>query len=106
MKVDGVREKVIYHHKNFACCCQIQVHRYAGLRRVRCMEVFLEHMRSRPESQNRRPRNAMTPDKKPSTTENFSQRVKNATSTMTSSPVTPVTYIFKYGEGLAHRPKM
>jgi hypothetical protein len=40
-------------------------------------------------------RNAMTPDKKPSTAENFStkfsQRVKNATPTATSSPVTPVT---------------
>jgi hypothetical protein len=23
MKVDGVHEKFIYHHKNLACCCQI-----------------------------------------------------------------------------------
>jgi hypothetical protein len=26
MKVDGVHEKFIYHPKNLACCCQIQVH--------------------------------------------------------------------------------
>jgi hypothetical protein len=26
MKVDGVHEKFIYHHKNLACCCQIRVH--------------------------------------------------------------------------------
>jgi hypothetical protein len=25
MKVDRVHEKFIYHSKNFACCCQIQV---------------------------------------------------------------------------------
>jgi hypothetical protein len=40
-------------------------------------------------------RNAMTPDKKPSTAENFStkssRRVKNATPTATSSPVAPTT---------------
>jgi hypothetical protein len=39
--------------------------------------------------------NAMTPDKKPSAVENFfmkfSQRVKNATSAATSSPIAPVT---------------
>jgi hypothetical protein len=55
-------------------------------------------------------RNAMTPDKKPSTVEDFStkfsQHVKNATPTATSSPVTPATEIFRYGDGLAHRPKM
>jgi hypothetical protein len=28
MKVDGVHEKFIYHPKNLACYCQIQVHRY------------------------------------------------------------------------------
>jgi hypothetical protein len=26
MKVDRVHEKFIFHHKNLACCCQIQVH--------------------------------------------------------------------------------
>jgi hypothetical protein len=26
MKVDGVHEKFIYHYKNLACYCQIQVH--------------------------------------------------------------------------------
>jgi hypothetical protein len=40
-------------------------------------------------------RNAMTPYKKPSAAENFSMKfsqcVKNATTTATSSPVTPVT---------------
>jgi hypothetical protein len=40
-------------------------------------------------------RNAMTPDKKPSAAENFSQKssqcVKNATSATTSSPIAPVT---------------
>jgi hypothetical protein len=35
MKVDGVHEKFIYHPKNLACCCQIRVHRFTGLRRVR-----------------------------------------------------------------------
>jgi hypothetical protein len=42
-----------------------------GLRRVRCVEVLPEHMRSRPQSQNRRPLNAVTPNKKPSASENF-----------------------------------
>jgi hypothetical protein len=55
-------------------------------------------------------RNAMTRDKKPSIADNFSmkfsRRVKNATPTVTSSPVAPVTKIFRYGDGLAHRPKM
>jgi hypothetical protein len=30
MKVDGVHEKFIYHPKNLACCCQIQVHQFVG----------------------------------------------------------------------------
>jgi hypothetical protein len=55
-------------------------------------------------------RNIVTPDKKPSASEDFStkfsRRVKKATSVVTSSPATPVTYIFKYGDGLAHIPKM
>jgi hypothetical protein len=50
MKVDRVHEKFIYHPKNLTCCCQIRVHRYAGLRRVRCMEVLPERMRSCPQS--------------------------------------------------------
>jgi hypothetical protein len=41
------------------------------------------------------PGNAMTPDKEPSAAKNFSakstRRVKDATSTATSSPVTPAT---------------
>jgi hypothetical protein len=73
MKVDRVHEKFIYHPKNLACCCQIQVHRYVGSWRVRCVEVLLEHMRSHPQSWNKRPRNAMTPDKKHSVAENFRQ---------------------------------
>jgi uncharacterized protein YjdB len=52
----------------------------------------------------------MTPDKKTSTAENFSMKfslcVKNATSTVTSSSVTPVIKILRYGDGLTHRPKM
>jgi hypothetical protein len=95
MKVDRVHEKFVYHPRNLTCCCQIWVHWYAGSRRVRCMEVLLEHMRSRPQPQNRRSRNAMTSDKKPSAAENFSIKfsrcIKNATSTVTSSPVAPVT---------------
>jgi hypothetical protein len=59
------------------------------------MEVLPEHMRSHPQKQNRRPRNAMTPDKKPSAAENFdtkfSQCVKNAMSAVTSSLVTSAT---------------
>jgi hypothetical protein len=35
MKVDGVHEKFIYHPNNLACYCQIRVHRFMGLRRVR-----------------------------------------------------------------------
>jgi hypothetical protein len=60
MKVDRVHEKFTYHPKNFVCCCQIRVHQYAGSRRVRCVEVLPEHMRRHPQSENRRPRNAMT----------------------------------------------
>jgi hypothetical protein len=111
MKVDGVHEKFIYHPKNLACCCQIRVHRYPSSRKVRCMEVILEHMRSRPQLRNRGPKkDAMTPDKEPSVAENFSakstRRVMDATSAATSSLVTLATYIFRYGDGLAHRPKM
>jgi hypothetical protein len=95
MKVNGFHEKFIYHPNNLACCCQIQVHRFAGSRRVRYVEVLLEFMRSHPQSRNRRPQNAMTPDKKPSTAENFSSKfsrcVKNDTPCATSSSVTPVT---------------
>jgi hypothetical protein len=47
------------------------------------MEVLPEHMKSHPQSRNRRPQNAMTPDKKPGAAENFSmkfyRRVKNST---------------------------
>jgi hypothetical protein len=95
MKVDRVHEKFMYHPKKLVCCCLIRVHRFVGSRRVRSMEVLPEHMRSRPQSRNRRLRNAMTPDKKPNAAENFSpkfsRRVKKATSAVTSSPVTPVT---------------
>jgi hypothetical protein len=91
MKVNGVHEKFIYHPKNLTSYCQIRVHRYTGSRMVRCMEVLPEHMRSHPQSRNRRPRNALTLDKNPSAAENFSQRVKNATSAATSSPVASVT---------------
>jgi hypothetical protein len=75
MKVDGVHEKFIYHPKNLTCCCQIRVHRYPGLRKVRCVEVILEHMRNRPQPQNKGPKkDAMTPDKEPSAAENFSAK--------------------------------
>jgi hypothetical protein len=50
MKVDGVHKKFIYHPRNLACCCQILVHRYPGSRKVGCVEVILEHMRSHPQS--------------------------------------------------------
>jgi hypothetical protein len=50
MKVDGVHEKLIYHPKNLACCCQIRVHQFVGSRRVRCVVVLLEHIRSHPQS--------------------------------------------------------
>jgi hypothetical protein len=95
MKVDGVHEKYIYHPKNLACCYQIQVHWFVGSRRVRYVEVLSKHMRSRPQSRNRRPQNAITPDKKPSTAKNFStkfsRRVKNAMPAVTSSPIIPAT---------------
>jgi hypothetical protein len=48
-KVNGVHEKFIYDPTNLTCCCQIQVHRYAGLRKVRYVEVIPEHMRSCPQ---------------------------------------------------------
>jgi hypothetical protein len=51
------------------------------------MEVLPEHMRSRPQSRNRRLWNAMTPDKKPSVAENVSQCIKNARFVVTSSLV-------------------
>jgi hypothetical protein len=95
MKVDRVHEKFIYHPKNLACCFQIQVHRVMGSRRVRCVEVLLEHMKSRPQKQNRKLQNVMTPDKKPSVvgdfSTKFSRHVKNAMLAVTSSPITPVT---------------
>jgi predicted DNA-binding ribbon-helix-helix protein len=74
MKVDRVHEKFIYHPENLACRCQIRIHRYAGLRRERCMQVVPEHMRSHPQSRNRRPQNGMTPDKKPNAAKIFSTR--------------------------------
>jgi hypothetical protein len=74
MKVDRVHEKFMYHPKNLVCCCLIRVHRFVGSRRVRSVEVLPEHMRSCPQSQNRRVRNAITPDKKPSAAENFSPK--------------------------------
>jgi hypothetical protein len=95
MKVDRVHEKFISHPKNLACCCQIQVHQFKDSRRVRCMAVLPEHMKSHPQWRNKKSRNAMTPDKKPSAVEIFSTKfsrcVKNAMSAVTSSPVTPVT---------------
>jgi hypothetical protein len=66
-----------------------------GLENIRCVEVLLGHMKSRPQSRNRRPQKAMTLDKKASAGMNFStkfsQCVKNATSVVTSSPVAPAT---------------
>jgi hypothetical protein len=50
MQVGKVHEKFIYHPKNLVCCYQIQVHQLAGWRRVRCLEVLLEHMKCRPQS--------------------------------------------------------
>jgi hypothetical protein len=47
MKVDRVHEKFIYHPKNLTCYYQIRVHRYADWRRVRCVQVLSEHVRSR-----------------------------------------------------------
>jgi hypothetical protein len=49
-KVDRVHEKFIYHTKILACCCQVRVHRFIASRRVRCVEVLPEHMRSHPQS--------------------------------------------------------
>jgi hypothetical protein len=48
MRVDRVHEKFIYHPKNLACHCQVWVDQFVASRRVRCMEVLPEHMRSRP----------------------------------------------------------
>jgi hypothetical protein len=58
------------------------------------VEVILEHMRSRPQPQNKGPKtDAMTPDKEHSAAENFSANstrcIKDATSAATSFPVTP-----------------
>jgi hypothetical protein len=50
MKVDRVHEKFICHFKNLTCCCQIWVHQFVGLRRVRCVEVLPEHLKSHPQS--------------------------------------------------------
>jgi hypothetical protein len=96
MKVDGVHEIFIYHPKNIAYCCQIRVHRYLGLRKVRCMEAIPEHMRSCPLPRNNGPKkDAMTPDKELSAAENFSVKstrcIKDATLAVTSSPVAPTT---------------
>jgi hypothetical protein len=60
------------------------------------MKEIPEHMRSRTQPRNKGPKkDAMTPDKEPSATENFSvkstRRVKDATSATTSSPVAPAT---------------
>jgi carotenoid cleavage dioxygenase-like enzyme len=49
MKVDRVHEKFIYHPMNLACYYQIRVHRYLGPRKVRCVEVILEQIRSHPQ---------------------------------------------------------
>jgi hypothetical protein len=92
LKVDGVHEKFIYHSKNLACCSQIRVHRYLGSRKVRCVDVIPEHMRSRPQPRNKVPKkDAMTPDKEPSAVENFSakstRRITDSTLATTSSPV-------------------
>jgi hypothetical protein len=111
MKVDGLHEKFIYHPKNLACCCQIWDRSYPGSRKVRCVEVIPEHIRSLPQLWNKGPKkDAMKPDKEPSAAENFSVkstwRVKDATSAVTSSPVALATKIFRYGDGLAHIPKI
>jgi hypothetical protein len=92
MKVDGVHAKFIYHSKNLACCSQIRVHRCLGSRKVRCVDVIPEHMRSRPQPRNKVPKkDAMTPDKEPSAVENFSakstRRITDSTLATTSSPV-------------------
>jgi hypothetical protein len=96
MKVDEAHEKFIYHPNNLSCCYQIRVHRYPGSRKVRCVKIILEHMRSHPQLQSKGPeKDAMTPDKEPSAAENFSVQstrcVKDATSAATSSPVALAT---------------
>jgi hypothetical protein len=75
------------------------------------VEVIPEHMRSRPQPQNKGPKkDAITPDKEPSAVENFSvkstRHIKDATSVVTSSLVALATEIFRYGDGLTHRHKM
>jgi hypothetical protein len=91
MNVDGVQEKFIYHPENLACCCQIRVHRYPGSRKVKCVEVLPEHMKSRVRSRNKRPEKRTTTTKKPDAAENFSRRVNDATPAATSSPVATAT---------------
>jgi hypothetical protein len=54
MKVDGVHEKFIYHTKNLICCYQIRVHQFAGSRKIRCVEILSEDMRSRSQLRNKR----------------------------------------------------
>jgi hypothetical protein len=48
MKVNRVHEKFIYHPKNLTCYFQIRVHQFMSSRRVRCVEVLPEHMKSHP----------------------------------------------------------
>jgi hypothetical protein len=60
------------------------------------VEVIPKHMRSCHQPQNKGPKkDAMTPDMEPSAAKNFSakstQRIKDATSAVTSSPVTPAS---------------
>jgi hypothetical protein len=81
------------------------------LRKIRCVEVIPEHMSSHPQPRNKGPKkDAMTPDIEPNAAKNFSAKstrcVKEATSVATSSQVAPATKIFRYGYGLAHRPRM
>jgi hypothetical protein len=54
MKVDRVHEKFIYHPKNLMFYYQIRVHQFVGSRRVRWVEVLLEHMKNCPQLRNRR----------------------------------------------------
>jgi hypothetical protein len=96
MKIDGVHDKFIYHPKNLACYCQIRVHQYPGLRKVRCVEVIPEYMKSHPQPRNKGPKkDAMTPNKELSAAKNFTAKstphVKDATLAVTSSPITLAT---------------
>jgi hypothetical protein len=75
------------------------------------VEVIPEHMRSLPQPQNKGPmKDAMTPDKEPSVAKNLlaksTRLARDNTLVVTSSPVPSATQIFRYGCGLAHRPKM